>query len=340
MDKTEKLTYAARVLRLRELFDARPFVTVKELQQTFGVSRKTVYNDLAALQEAKVPIHSVVGPAGEARWMLEQTAKKKTITMAAGQAVPLGLARLALSFLEGTEVHDQLGAVMDKLAEGATPATMTHLAGLDRKVAIVPHGPKSYSRKADVLDNLLTGLLYDQRVEIRYRPAAGGTKKHVIEPLSLVLYREALYLIARSTTYGGLQITFAVDRITRSEWLKGQHFDYPTDFDPKQVFDGVFGLVGGEPVEVEIAFDAEQAKYVRERRWHPSQRFDKLADGRVRMRMTVSGTSDVALWLLGHAGSFEVVSPPALRKEVQATLRRAVGQHKGARGAGAKRPGR
>lgn len=325
----DRLSHAARILRIREMLDHKDHVTIKELQQEFGVSRKTVYNDLDALQEAKVPIYSVTGPSGEARWMLKPAAKKKTITLAAGQVMPLGLARLALSFLEGTEVHDQIGAVMDKLAEGAAPATQLHLAELGKKVAIVPHGPKAYRKKADVLNDILTGLLSDQLVEIRYRSPGKKPTRHVIEPLSLVLYREALYLIANSRTFDGLRISFAVDRITRSKWLKGQCFTYPEDYSPGQQLDGAFGLVRGESERVEILFDPEQASYVRERRWHPTQRFETLPDGRVRMTMTVSGTQDVLLWLVGHMGTFEVVSPPALRRQVKERLKRASRTHRG-----------
>jgi len=323
----DKLSHAARILRIRQMLDSQEFVTIKQLQQEFGVSRKTVYNDLDALQEAKVPVYSEPGPAGEARWRLTAAAKKKTITLAAGQVMPLGLARLALSFLEGTEVHDQIGAVLDKLSEGATPATQKHLADLGKKVAIVPHGPKSYRAKADVLNDILTGLLHDHLVQITYRSPGKRPTKHVIEPLSLVLYREALYLIANSRTFDGLRISFAVDRISRSTWLKGQHFTYPEDYSPGQQLDGAFGLVGGKSEQVEILFDPEQAKYVRERHWHPSQRFKALPDGRVRMTMTVSGTHDVLLWLVGHTGTFEVVAPAHLREQVQQHIGRGADLH-------------
>lgn len=328
MARSKKLTHAARVLRVREMLDSRPFVTVRELMQEFGVSRKTVYNDFSALQQAGVPLYSDKGPANEARWMLSRAARKKTITLAAGQVVPLGLARMALSFLAGTEVHDQLAAVMDKLAEGAHPKTKNHLAELSRKVAVIPHGPKSYRKKVDVLDDLLTSLLYDEVVQIRYRSPGGKLTRHVVEPLTLALYREALYLIADSRTFDGLRISFAVDRITSSHRRKGERFTYPGDYDPAQALDGAFGLVGGETEEVEVIFEEWQSRYVRERHWHPTQKFKKLPDGRVRMTMTVSGTQDVLLWLLGHTGTFEVIAPASLRKKVKETLKKAAALHR------------
>lgn len=329
-DKT--YSHAARVLRLRELLDTRTFVTVKELQERFGISRKTVYNDFDALREAGIPLHSEMGPDGEARWKLELAAKKKTVTLGRGQVVPLGLALRALSFLEGTEVHDQLKEIVRRLAEGATPATKEQLVQLARKVTLVPYGPKSYVDKAEVLDELLNGLLYDQRVELRYRAAGRAKAKvHRVEPLSLLLYREALYLVADSEGKdgGSKRLHFAIDRIVDASWLKGEHFAYPADYDPQQELDGAFGLVRGEREQISVLFDAEQARYVQERRWHPTQVFETQSDGRVRMTMTVSGTRDVLLWLLGHTGHFEVEAPPSLRKEVRAHLDDARKLHKG-----------
>jgi hypothetical protein len=86
-------------------------------------------------------------------------------------------------------------------------------------------------------------------------------------------------------------------------------------------------LLGGETTSVEIVFDEDQARYVRERQWHPSQRFEELEDGRVRMTMEVSGTHDALLWLIGHTGTFEVLSPCSLREEVLESLHAGLGEH-------------
>lgn len=329
MAKSHEMSHAARILRIREMLDSKPYLTIKFLQEEFGVSRKTVYNDLDALMEANVPIYSEKGPSGEARWMLSSSAKKKTVTLASGQVMPLELARLALSFLEGTDLYDQISMIIDKLSEGATPITKKHIHDLSKKVAIVPYGPKSYLNKADVLNDILTGLVHDQLVDIRYRSAEGKLSKHTIEPLSLVLYREALYLIANSRTFRGLRFSFAIDRITSSNWRKGEHFTYPSDYSPSDQLQGAFGLISGEPEKVEVVFDAEQANYVCERRWHPTQKFEPLADGRIKMTMKVSASYDIFLWLVGHTGAFEVISPPALRQQVKAALKEASAQHRG-----------
>jgi predicted DNA-binding transcriptional regulator YafY len=329
MAADDRYAHAVRIQRIRDLLENKAFVTVRGLMEEFGVCRKTVYNDRDALIAAGVPLHCDVVD-GEARWWLEHEAKRKTITLTLGegQVLPLGLAQLALSFLEGTEIHDQLREIQKKLAMGASPRTQKQLEEIRRKIAVVRHGPKRYRHQEDVLNDLLTGLLRDERVKIDYRPPGKKTKTHVIEPLTILLYREALYVVAFSQTRK-LRIPFAVDRIVRSEWLKGNRFEYPADYDPGEFFDGAFGMmVGGERTPVEIVFDAEQARYVQERSWHPTQKFKTLPDGRVRMTMEVCGTDDVLLWLLGHSGTFEVVAPAAMREAARARLERGLKKHR------------
>ncbi len=328
MSKTSKLTHASRVIKILEMLHAKCFVTVPELMEYFNVSRRTVYNDLRALKEADVPLFSEHHPPDEARWALKSEAKKQILTLGAGQVMPMGLSLLALSFLKGTEISEQLETIMQKLSMGASSKTKEHLAELPRKISMVPHGPKLYKRKAEVIDDILSGLLYNQCVSFIYQSPGSKTKrKHIVEPLTLTLYREALYLTAYSRSCEKT-LLFAVDRIFQSKRLKNEAFSYPKDYSPSDVLGDAFGLFGGKPVDVEIIFDAKQAPYIRERHWHKTQKFKALPDGRLRMKVRVAGTFDVLRWLLGHTGTFEVVAPDSLRDEVLQAMQKGIAQNK------------
>jgi len=324
--KRHRLTHAARVLRIREMLDAQQWVTIGELMETFDVSRRTVYNDLHALEDAGVPIYSEVGDTGEARWRLFPAAKRTTMTLTVGQILSLSLARHVLSFLEGTDLHGELSTVIGRMGQGLSPKSRGYLDALQRKMAIVHSGAKSYDDKVDVLNDLLTGLLYDELLEVWYRPVGKKVRKHLVEPYSLLVYAESLYLVCLSRTRGQHRI-FAVDRIARSRWLRGQHFTYPEDYRPERFTDGSFGVTGGDPAEVEILFDAKQAPYVKERTWHPSQSFSRAADGRLRMRLNVSSTPELLLWLVGRSEGMEIVAPLALRRQVRQILKQAAARH-------------
>ena len=326
MTARPRLTHAARVLRIREMLDSQSAVTINELREAFGVSRRTVYNDLRALEDAGVPVYSEQGPGGEAQWKLFPAAKRTTLTLTVGQILSLSLARHVLSFLDGTDLHGELSTVLERLGRGLSPRSRGYVEALERKLAIVHSGAKSYSDKVDVLNDLLTGLLYDELVDVWYRPPGKKVRRHLVEPYSLLVYAESLYLICHSRTRGEGRI-FAVDRITRSSWRRGERFSYPADFHPERFTDGSFGVTKGEPTEVELLFDPSEAPYVKERTWHPSQSFSTAPDGRLRMKIRASGTPELLLWLVGRSQGVEIVGPPELRERVRAILERAARRH-------------
>ena len=322
-----RLTHAARVLRIREMLDSRSSLTVAELRRTFGVSRRTVYNDLAALQDAGVPLFSEPGPTGEALWQLHPAARRRTLSLSVAQVLSLGLARRALSFLEGTDLHGELAAVFARLAPGLSPRNQRFLEQMKRKIAVVHFGPKSYRDKADELNDILTCLMYDELLDVWYRPPGARVRRHRVEPYTLLMYTEALYLICYSRTRKQHR-TLAVDRITRTRRLRGERFCYPEAYSPEQFLDGTFGLMGGTPTEVEILFDADQQTFIRERQWHPSQRMETADDGRLRLNMEVHGTIELLNWLLGYCRSAEIVKPAKLRERAAKLLARALDRHR------------
>ena len=65
-----------------------------------------------------------------------------------------------------------------------------------------------------------------------------------------------------------------------------------------------------------IRFDDKVARYVQRRKWHPTQRFRRVAGG-VEMTMDVRGTTEVVSWVLGFGNKARVVQPGALRAAVE-----------------------
>ena len=157
--KLERLTHAARVLHIREMLDCQSSVSIAELMETFRVARRTVYNDLHALEDAGVPIYA--DPARDGRWTMTYTAKRQTLTLTVAQILSLGVARQVLSFLEGTYLHGELDTVIARMSAGLKPEHARFLDELRRKIAIVHLGAKRYTDKEDVLNELVSCLLYN-----------------------------------------------------------------------------------------------------------------------------------------------------------------------------------
>ncbi|MHB9134615.1 MAG: WYL domain-containing protein, partial [Armatimonadota bacterium] len=78
-----------------------------------------------------------------------------------------------------------------------------------------------------------------------------------------------------------------------------------------------FSVMTGDPVEVVVRFDTEEARRVRERVWHPSQQIENHPDGSCTLRMTVEGITTVVRWLLSFGRHAKPIAPPELVRQMQ-----------------------
>lgn len=73
-------------------------------------------------------------------------------------------------------------------------------------------------------------------------------------------------------------------------------------------------------MDVVLRFRPDQAPYVRERLWHPSQKLTDLPDGGVELRFRAGGPFEIRRWTLSWGEAVEVMSPQELRKAVKQVL--------------------
>ena len=86
-----------------------------------------------------------------------------------------------------------------------------------------------------------------------------------------------LYVISRVPYYDQL-ITQAVDRFESVE-VTEEEFEPPDHLSVDEQVSNAFGVSFEEPMDVVVRFTEEQAPYIRERVWHPSQELEELEDG-------------------------------------------------------------
>jgi len=115
--------------------------------------------------------------------------------------------------------------------------------------------------------------------------------------------------------------TFHTGRVDRWEVLASGFTRDPT-FRLEEWMAQAFQLERGEePVEVAVRFDSYQARYIRERRWHPTQEIEELPGGSLVLRLRVGGLSEIKRWVMSYGSHAEVLVPESLRKEIAAEAR-------------------
>ena len=82
---------------------------------------------------------------------------------------------------------------------------------------------------------------------------------------------------------------------------------------------------------VRIRFTGPAARYIEERRWHPSQKLTRRRDGSVELSMTLSDIGEVGRWVLTWGDSARALAPWELVGFVRDTARSVADQYRGNR---------
>ncbi len=77
-------------------------------------------------------------------------------------------------------------------------------------------------------------------------------------------------------------------------------------------------------VRVKVRFDKSLARYLLERRWHPSQKNKKLKDGSLELAFEVAGTKEIKSWILGFGSLAKVLKPASVVNEIKNDLEKSL----------------
>jgi len=299
---------------------ARP--SVHDLAARFRTRRETIYRDLRVLEEVGYPI------AGEESGRIG--GRPRLAPGASVAAPPVQLTRQEAAALVWAikqaaprqPFQAALSTAMPKVQ--AFAARNGHLAmALDGALGGWERGVKDYRNATPIILQLVEAILSCRRCRVvEYRsPLRDRPTSFRHDPHRLLYIQGGLYSVGMSPDHDDRAV-LAVDRIRGLE-LTDETFTSDPAIDVKRYEAEAFGVVWERPMTVVVRFRADQASYVREREWHPTQRLRDLAGGRVELTLRAGGTFEIRRWVLSWGDAAEVVRPAALRREIASMLRRA-----------------
>ncbi len=274
----------------------------------FAVSRATAFSDRQELERLGAcfnPQRGVGWRYADPSFRLRQVA---ALTDAGREA--LRQARLALqeygspadvaafdAFLQSVEQERSLGDTRLESVDGALHPTI------------------EASSRPDLLAACRRGLRRRRRLFIRYWSAHNDEEtQRRVRPYHLRNFRGEWYLIAWCENRQSVR-DFALSRIR--EW---RLLDDEPPFAPDPNFSiDAYVAAGWEtrhsdaPVAIQLRFTPYQSRWIRERRYHPSQILHERPDGGVDMHLRIAGTVEIRRWILGFGSDVEVMQPESLR---------------------------
>lgn len=297
-------------------------VSLWDIQEEFGVSRRTAERMRDAVSRLLPDIEENISHDGRKRWKLPRTRSLLPIRIDAQDLASLEIARKSLERDNLKDKAKQLVALERKflaLADGSRAAgrEVDLEALLEAEGLAMRSGPRPRV-SSDVLETLRLAILRCEKVTFRYK--ARGTKKlsrPKVSPYGF-LYGNRHYLLAYSTSSKIKNYRLYVLSDITSVKLLGEYYERRPDFSLQQYAERSFGVFQGEVFPVELIFSQNAAEDASTYVFHPSQRAKKLKDGRFEVCMNVSGLRELAWHLVTWGQEVEVTSPERLRKMVVA----------------------
>lgn len=307
--------------------------SINELITELGVERNTVYRLKKTLERLiGTPLDEVDSTVlTDKRWKFPDGFTIKLplsdkLGLSTPELVALYALRMNAGLFRGSVISEDIESAFVKIGTALSPAAKKMLENYANMFISVPKTPKDFSEHAEIIEELSMAMLERTTCTICYSTFSDKEvteKRYNIDPLHFFERDGGLYVLAVSSYYKTVRL-LAVERI-KSIKCTDLQFAWPKDFDPVALLEKSFGLYWDDPLEVEIWFSADQARYIKERQWAQDQKITTRTDGSVVLWMKTSGWYDVKKWILSFGAEARVLEPVHLqdkvRKEVEKMLK-------------------
>lgn len=298
--------------------------SVSALAEELGVSRRTITRYTRILTESvfdqdHLPLVSIEKRGSEK--VLKVRSSELTLGPLVTSAASMFFSVAALRALRGTSVGESSSMIWQMVFKSLPLAARQALEQAEKRFFYVPFAPKDYRDCGETLDILFLAVLRRDQLRVAYRKPNGRRSKHVFDPFTLVLYRDAIYVLGRSDRHKK-PIYLAADRIEEVEKTK-KKFRLPKDYDPEKLTRDGFGIWSGKESEISLRLTGRAAEQIPERFRHRTRKINRTQAGDVLLQITLNGWQEFAWWILSWGGEVEVLGPPDLRAYVAAEVRAA-----------------
>lgn len=301
---------------LRELAARTYGATLQKLADETGVSKRTIQRDLNTLSDVGFIIEEEVRDRGKKYFTVQNNLPPLNFPF--DEIIALIFIEGIVSPLEGTPYKEAFQKTLNRIRT-TLPEKMR--AFLEKATYYPHHRGQKALIPPEIFETAHRAIKEHKVCNITYRAiTTEQTKTYPITPLRFLYYHNGYYLLCRNPKYDNL-LTLAAERIQNLE-ITSQTFDPPDDLDIENRIQQAFGITLEDPIDVKVRFSAWQARYIKQRIWHPSQEIEELDNGEIILSFQASGFYDIKSWILSHGADAEVLEPVSLREAIIEELKK------------------
>ena len=312
---------------LRKIEGSPQGLTVKEIEELEGVSNRTAYRDLEALQGAGFPLYTDKGEGPGQRWKFIETYKfsvPQPFTFT--ELLSLHMSRDFFKVFAGTVFHDSLVSLFEKIQSTLPPQTLSWLDRMQSTFHMSMRPYKDYEKYRELINQLNRATEECRCIEMAYRSLQGESETvRKFDPYRVWFFDGTIYLIGFCHLRGEVR-TFVLDRM-KVLHLTDETFRVPEDFNLEEYTRHSFKVMKDQLQKVKIRISPAWSRYVGEKIWHESQETKKCEDGSLELTFHVAGLDEIKQWVMGLGPEAQVVLPEELKNMVRSDLKKALVQY-------------
>lgn len=313
-----------RMMQIHSAISSGNYPNAQSLAGELEVTWRTVMRDLEFMRERlDLPIGYDAGHRGF--YYTKEVSAFPAFQITEGELFALLVAEKAMEQYRGTSFEKPLVSAFKKVAESLPDVISFNLSEWEGAVSFRTSAQPILN--LEVFDLLARATAKRERLKLHYqKPGARKTEVREIDPYHLANVNGEWFLFAWDHLRKAIR-TFAPARVKKIE-RTGTHFKRDPKFSVEKELRASFGVHSGSSVyKVVIRFTELVADYIREKKWHPSQRLRDLPDGGVELRMTLSSLVEVSRWILGWGGNAVAVEPAELVQNIRDSASRILQFH-------------
>jgi predicted DNA-binding transcriptional regulator YafY len=299
-----------RLIRIDEQLRDKIYPDTQKLARTLDVDPRTIRRDIEQMRLMGAEIEYDHQKKGY--YYVNPNVVFPGMILKGNEVLYFQVAEKILKQYENTPYYQQVKGAVDKIqsfvSEEITSEKFANYFDFQQSPA-APIDQAYYLKLEDAIHR-------EVEVIIRYYSMhRDKTSERQVAPYHILNQSGSWYLIGYCHTRKEIR-TFSLNRIQEIS-LTDDYFERPPDFDLQKYLAKSFRIIReGHSCVIQLKFSAYQARWIREKQWHPTQKLTPLADGSLLLELEVAGLSEVKRWILQYGAEVEVLAPQELREEM------------------------
>jgi predicted DNA-binding transcriptional regulator YafY len=307
------------MLRIHQAVSSGKYPNATTLARELEVSTKSIQRDIEFMRD-RLALPIAYDGSRFGYHYTGEVASFPAMHITEGELVALVIAEKALEQYRGTRFEKPLLSAIRKIEQALPDTISVNLADIERTISFRTRAEPVLN--LDIFDALAQATARRRQLELLYRKAGSQqSEPRLVDPYHLANINGEWYLFAWDHARQDIR-TFVPARV-QSVKQTGKTFPRPEKFSLEKRLRDSFGVHSGEgEYDVVLRFAPRVADYIREKKWHPSQRLRELKGGGLELRLKLSSLVEIERWILSWGGDATVVKPGELADAVRQAARK------------------